>query len=219
MGSVQRKEKEKEIRRNDIIDAAERVFFSKGFDGCTMDDVAREAEFSKRTVYVYFNSKEQIHFEIMIRGYKLFLGMLKENMNTIDSSNAVEDLKQIAMTLYKFSIDYPHHFDAIMQYENSELDYQKGVPDKSREECYALGEESLSYLIRLLQEGAEEGSVRSDLEIKKTALALWASIIGVFNIIMKKKNYITNFHGIQPEELLLQAIDLMKKSIQSEVNK
>ena len=67
MGINERKDKEKQIRSNDIIDAAERVFFLKGYDLATMDDVAKEAEFSKRTVYVYFNSKEQIYFEIMVR--------------------------------------------------------------------------------------------------------------------------------------------------------
>ena len=68
MGYNDRKRQEKEIRRKDIVDAAERVFFSKGFENASMDEVAKEAEFSKRTVYIYFNSKEQIYFEIMIRG-------------------------------------------------------------------------------------------------------------------------------------------------------
>ncbi len=68
MGINERKEKEKDIRRNDIIEAAEKVFFKKGYSQATMDDVAKEAEFSKRTLYVYFNSKEQLHFEIMIKG-------------------------------------------------------------------------------------------------------------------------------------------------------
>lgn len=217
MGSSDRREKEKEIRRNDIISAAERVFFSKGFNNATMDDVAKEAEFSKRTVYVYFNSKEQIHFEIMIRGYKLLLEMLKDSSRANMSYNAIENIKQMAMVLYRFSVDYPDYFDAIMQYENSEFDFQKGVPDKSREKCYGLGEETLSCLISSLQKGVTEGSVRKDIDIKKTALSLWACIIGVFNTIRKKKNYISNFHGIQPEELLSQAFELLARSIQGEV--
>jgi AcrR family transcriptional regulator len=41
-----------------------KYFFSKGYDITTGEDIARNAEFSKRTVYVYFNSKGQIYFEI-----------------------------------------------------------------------------------------------------------------------------------------------------------
>jgi len=53
MGISERNEKGKQIRRNDIIDAAEKVFFSNGYDAATMGDVAKEAEFSKRTVYIF----------------------------------------------------------------------------------------------------------------------------------------------------------------------
>ncbi|MFA6939636.1 MAG: helix-turn-helix domain-containing protein [Clostridiaceae bacterium] len=69
MGHEERRRQEKEIRRKDIVDAAEQIFFSKGYENVSMDEAAKEAEFSKRTVYAYFNSKEQIYFEIMIRGY------------------------------------------------------------------------------------------------------------------------------------------------------
>ena len=55
----------KMIKRNDIILAAEKVFFKKGYLNATMDDVTKEAGFSKRTIYKYFNSKEQLYFEIM----------------------------------------------------------------------------------------------------------------------------------------------------------
>ena len=46
-----------------------RVFFARGFDGATMDDVAREADFSKRTLYKYFSSKNQLTLAIAHRGF------------------------------------------------------------------------------------------------------------------------------------------------------
>lgn len=216
MGSSERKEKEKEIRRKDIIDAAERIFFTKGYHYATMDDVAKEAEYSKRTVYVYFNSKEQIYFEIMIRGYRLLIVMLEAELQEDNAYTAIEGIRQMAVTLYRFSMDYPEYFGAIMEYENSELDFQKGIPDHSKEECYALGEQILGYLTDTLKKGIAEGSVRSDLKIRSTALALWACIIGVFNTVKKKKYYIENYHGIKPEELVSEAFDMMIRSIRNE---
>lgn len=216
MGINERREKEKEIRRNDIIDAAERTFFTKGYDQATMDDVAKEAEFSKRTVYVYFNSKEQIYFEIMIRGYKLLIAMLKDDLQKENDGNALEEIRQIASTLYRFSKDYPEYFKAIMEYENGELDFQKGVPDQSREECYALGEEILGYLTGALAKGMKEGSIRGDLDVVKTALVLWACIIGVFNIAKRKANYLKNYHQTTAEELAAAAFQLISRSMQTE---
>ena len=70
MGIIERKEKERLIRKNDMINAAERVFFKKGFENSTMDDIAKEAEFTKKTIYSYFKSKEELYYEIMLLGFK-----------------------------------------------------------------------------------------------------------------------------------------------------
>ncbi len=50
----------KELRRNEVIDAAIAVFAREGFAQATMDDVAREASIAKGTVYLYFKSKEDL---------------------------------------------------------------------------------------------------------------------------------------------------------------
>jgi len=53
-------------KRRQIMDGARRVFMSDGFDGASMNDIARVAGVSKGTLYVYFDSKEQL-FETLIR--------------------------------------------------------------------------------------------------------------------------------------------------------
>ncbi|MBP3039569.1 TetR/AcrR family transcriptional regulator [Bacillaceae bacterium Marseille-Q3522] len=216
MGINERKKKEKAIRRTDIIEAAERIFFSKGYDHSTMDDVAKAAEFSKRTIYVYFNSKEQLYFEVMIRGYKKLLAMLKENQKLNQAADAIEELRQLAMTLYRFSNEHREYFQAIMEYENGQLDFQNGIPDRSRDECYALGEELIGYLIQALKRGITEGDFRKDLSIVRTALVLWACMIGVFNTAKKKAQYIKNFHQTETGEFILESFQLIIRSIKME---
>ncbi|MBK9081673.1 MAG: TetR/AcrR family transcriptional regulator [Rhizobiales bacterium] len=53
-------------KRRQILDGARAVFMARGFDGASMNDVAREAGVSKGTLYVYFASKEAL-FEALIR--------------------------------------------------------------------------------------------------------------------------------------------------------
>jgi AcrR family transcriptional regulator len=53
-------------KRRQIMDGARTVFLAAGFDGASMNDVARAAGVSKGTLYVYFESKEQL-FEALIR--------------------------------------------------------------------------------------------------------------------------------------------------------
>jgi AcrR family transcriptional regulator len=71
MGTAERREREKEERRNSILDAAEKVFFSKGVREATMDDIAEEAEVSKGTIYLYFGSKEEVYLGIDLRALKI----------------------------------------------------------------------------------------------------------------------------------------------------
>ncbi|WP_371346785.1 TetR/AcrR family transcriptional regulator [Ancylobacter sp. IITR112] len=52
-------------KRRDIIDGARKVFFEKGFDAASMDEVAKAASVSKATIYVYFSSKEEL-FEALV---------------------------------------------------------------------------------------------------------------------------------------------------------
>ncbi len=213
MGINDRKVKEIEIKKNDIIDAAERVFFTKGYDAATMDDVAREAEFSKRTVYVYFNSKEQIYFEVMVRGYRLLIEMLESRQEGGEPVDALEKIRRLSRVLFCFSNEHAHYFSAIMQYENSEQDFEKGVPDESKAECYALGEKILGYLTAALKQGVEEGTFRKDMDVRKTALVLWACTNGVFNTAKIKEKYLLNYHGITPQELVSSAFRLLTDSI------
>jgi len=65
-----RQEKEREIRKEQILASALQVFKSSGLDGTTMDEIAKQADFGKATLYYYFSSKEEIFIELLDRGWK-----------------------------------------------------------------------------------------------------------------------------------------------------
>lgn len=215
MSISERKKKEKQIRRDDIIDAAEKVIFSRGYDVATMDDIARAAEFSKRTIYIYFNSKEQLYFEIMMRGYKILIEKMEASLNNLKVKNSLDRIKQIGIILYKFNNEYPDYFNAIMSYENGERDFVNVISDESREECYELGEKVFGYLTNALEKGIEEGAISSELDIINTAIILWSCTIGLFNTLIKKRNYIEHYQKRNPEKLLSEGLDMLMMSIEN----
>lgn len=213
MGHEERRRREKEINRKDIVDAAERLFFSKGYENTSMDEVAKEAEFSKRTVYVYFNSKEQIYFEIMIRGYGRLIEMIEKNFRESPPQNAIEELRCIFFTFFGFSEEYPAYFKAIMEYETKDSDGRTGIEDASKAECYRLGEQIFGYLSHALQRGVEEGSLYRELESEKTALVLWACTVGIFNTGEKKRDYLKNYHQIDSRKFVTESFDMLMRLI------
>ncbi len=78
MGIPERKEREKEHRREEIIDAAQKIFFQKGLIVATMDEIAEAAELSKGTLYLYYKSKEDLYLAVMARGIDVLYEMFRD---------------------------------------------------------------------------------------------------------------------------------------------
>jgi AcrR family transcriptional regulator len=74
MGLAERKNRERERRRLQIIVAANRVFLKNGYRNTRISDIAREAEISPGTVYLYFASKEELLLSLTLRMFQ-FLHM------------------------------------------------------------------------------------------------------------------------------------------------
>jgi len=62
----ERKKRERNKRIQSILEAAKKVFFSKGYARATMDEIALEAEISKPTIYQYFKTKDDLYFSLML---------------------------------------------------------------------------------------------------------------------------------------------------------
>jgi len=65
-----RKEREKLLHREEILEAALRLFSDKGFHNVSMQDIANESEFGVGTLYNFFEGKEQLFLELMKAGIK-----------------------------------------------------------------------------------------------------------------------------------------------------
>lgn len=70
--------KEAEERKNEILDAAEELFFQKGFDGTSTNDIIEKVKIARGTLYYHFKSKEDI-MDALINRYNLrILGAARE---------------------------------------------------------------------------------------------------------------------------------------------
>lgn len=60
---IQSKDEQRRIKKFAILDAASQLFNEKGYDQTSIDDIAAKLGVSKRTLYYYIDSKEEILFE------------------------------------------------------------------------------------------------------------------------------------------------------------
>jgi len=77
MGISERREREKNERRMAILNCAKELILSQGVDQVSMEDIARKAELSKATVYLYFSGKEILLNEICEESARTFLERFK----------------------------------------------------------------------------------------------------------------------------------------------
>jgi AcrR family transcriptional regulator len=83
--TIRRKEREKEARREAILDAAVRLFARKGNYEPTLDDIAAEAELSKGTIYNYFKDKHYLFAALLLRCHERVQQNLEEMIAAINS--------------------------------------------------------------------------------------------------------------------------------------
>jgi AcrR family transcriptional regulator len=213
MGIVERKEKEKLIRKNDIINAAEKVFFQKGFEYATMEDIAKEAEFTKKTLYSYFNSKEELYYEIMLKGFKVINSMCDDELNKISDETESEKIKSIGMIFIDFKYDYPGYFKAIMDYQNKQYDFDESSKATIIGQCYEEGQHSLDIIKECIIRGIEKGEFSNKLDPVITVFTLWASLMGLIGLIDKKEKYINNYYNKTISEIVEGSFQIIINSI------
>jgi len=102
---ISRKQRETELRKQIILEAAEKLFLSNGYENTTMDDIANDAEFSKGTLYNYFKSKEELYLAISTKAYEIIIDTTKDFIEK--KKPGVDQLKTVGYAYYEFTKKYP----------------------------------------------------------------------------------------------------------------
>ncbi len=159
MGTLDRRKREKDKRRNRIIGAAEKVLFAKGYQAATMDDVATEAELGKGTLYLYFKNKEELIIALLVRMHMRIIDGFDQAI--IEASSGRDLLERFA-NVYCDLVDEQR--DMIML---SIRVLATGLELDTTTPTFALFRETREWLLRMvvnaIEMGKLDGSLRPDL--------------------------------------------------------
>jgi len=175
MGTKERKERERAARRNDILDAAKIVFFDKGFNGTTMDQIAEVAELSKGSLYLHFQSKEELYVSILLEGLDLLNEKFKEAVSGIKGWE--NKLRRIGQAYYSFYKENNSYFRILFFLYHSEI--ANHVSDELYQRCFEKGLSCLNYLNQALREGMDAGKIELQ-DPMGLSFILWGAFNGIF---------------------------------------
>ncbi len=182
MGIPERKERERQQRKDEIIRAAESVFLTQGFEQSTMDEIAEKAELSKGTLYLYFKSKEDLHMAVARKAIILLNSFAEEVAKA--EGTALDKLLWMGRACIEFSQTYPDHMKAIMSLEGIEMP-SPGVSAKEVQDL--IYEDSpVSLVIQIVELGVAEQLIRSDIPPPLIAHTLWMQMLSVIRFISMK---------------------------------
>jgi TetR/AcrR family fatty acid metabolism transcriptional regulator len=153
-----------EFRKSELLSAARAVFARRGFHEATIDDIAHEAGVAKGTVYLYFESKQQIYLEALRFGIESLNAEM--NAKAQSAGGCADKLRQLVAAKIEF---FDKHRD-FFQIFHSEFGHA-GTDAAGLTLCKDLYFEQAKVIERVLQEGIQEGSVRK-VNLKKTALSI-----------------------------------------------
>ncbi len=104
---ISRKQRETNLRKQNILEAAEKLFLANGYEDTTMSQIANEAEFSKGTLYNYFKSKDDLYLAIGTKAYEIIIDYTKYFVESKDPG--VDQLKAVGYAYYEFTKNYPDY--------------------------------------------------------------------------------------------------------------
>lgn len=185
----------------DIIKRAGESFFRLGIRSVSIDDICRELGISKKTFYVYFESKDELVAQMLHSNVVYISGKMEELLQLKDFRKLVarfikhqeaekNDIRRVPQLVYDLKKYYPRQF----------ADFQQ--------ECFQAQK---SYIQAYLEQGKQQGLVRANLNIELAA-TLFARI---------HSNGVRNFDEIEAQGINMHqfghtAMDILVRGVLSE---
>lgn len=198
MGRENKKDAITKLHREEIMKSAEKMFAEKGFAQTTIADISKASEYSRRTIYAYYERKEDILHHIILKG----LLVLKQNIENImkDNSGFLQRYYCICDAMAQYHNDYPHSLNSVNQADTNKMDFNH--LSSTVKNIFSLGEEINDLIARFIEQGKESGDVRKDVSVMPTVYLLWANISSLLSLVQTKETFLSKSLDISETDFL-----------------
>ena len=201
MGTTERRAREKEQLRRQIIDAARELFVSEGYENVSMRKIADKIEYSPTVIYLYFKDKADL---LDSACQETLLGLLDTvELLKRDKNNPVEALRKSGKAYVEFGLEYPQDYKLTFVIRPQ---FQKGL---GLEEG-SVGERVFSYLCAMVSECVRQKAFRQ-VDVETTGQALWSAVHGVTLLLID----FPDFPWTATDKLIDTVIDTMIEGLKA----
>jgi len=200
MGTRERREREKENLRQEILDAARQLFVKNGYDNVSMRQIAEKIEYSPTTIYLYFKDKDELIQSLVEETFR----KLEHELEAIKTAglDPVLSLRKGAEAYIRFGLHYPHHYQLV---------FMTPHPPRPDGECRIKGtpgDRAFGYLLEVITYGIEQRLFRQS-DPMVTAVSAWATLHGITSLLIIKGDFLE----VNREVLIANSVELLVKGV------
>lgn len=212
MEELTRREKEKLERENMILSKAEDLFSRYGVEKASMDILAKESQYTKRTIYRYFTCKEDLVFAVALRGCQRLTDMIEAKCKT--GKTGLEKIRLAYYAYYDFSLLYPEMLKLINNAGTLKQD-TTGADLPYRQKYMNADSHLFKELIQMFNDGKSDRSIRSELEMPQLALSSIFTATGFFIMLSMSGDSYTGHFGLDKDAFVTFTIEMFIDSLKS----
>jgi len=179
--------------RQDIISAANKLFLKSGYENVTITQIAREAKFTRKTIYAYFKTKEELYLMVFLNTSRNRWRYIKQKMN--QEKQGMAKLSAYARAVYEYSLKYPEQLRFGLYWEHNGLDFKR-IRKEIADEFHRPQSLAINHTIEAFKTGIRDGSLREDLDIPKIMSYMCLTFRAMMNEIIlgyQKKDFYFDF--------------------------
>ena len=204
-----RKKEPRSVHRENIVSAASTLFMERGIAATSLDDIAKAAGYSKATLYVYFENKEEIVGILVLNSMKKLYDYISSALIQHKTTKARYDF--ICRGLVQYQEEFPFYFKIVLDKINIDFEGKDYLPEER--ETYQIGEEINEKIKTFLLSGMEKGDLRNDLDIMPAIFNFWGMLSGIIQLAANKEEYIKKSMGLSKIKFLEYGFSLVYRSI------
>ncbi len=206
MSTKERKLKEKENRREHILNAAEAIMSEDGLHGLSIELIAQYTQLAKGTIYLYFKSKEEILSILTIKArnklYEGFESIFNQNTNAFDK------IINIIKMNYQFYKDNLLYHDLISLYEANQKTLETA-------EMFETSAKITKLVFQIVDEAKTEGYIRKEINPMHLSMTMWGMTVGMLQLFKVRGTTLSETFAITEDELFNNYLDIFINGIKN----
>jgi AcrR family transcriptional regulator len=196
MGITERKERDKQEMRKNIIDAAMHMFTQEGYENASIRKIADKIEYSPATIYLYYKDKDELLYDVQGECFSELVEIFRKKATAEDP---FVRLGQISKAYVTYGLDNPQTYDLMFTMKSPMNNVEK-------DEVWQNADDAFGLLAKCIHECIGQGLIRFD-HVLLGALSVWSMGHGLISLNNSCRMKVMNMDEEQVRQSVFMAIE------------